>query len=241
MKTILNILIFSSSFSLAQCDTTLLYFNSGLVQAKGCMKDNLKEGLWVYYQEYKSAPFDSMGIYLKGKKNGLWKYFAGGTGSIIIAEGEFKNDTKVGYWKEGVFEGKYVNGLKEGRWICYTAKDSIHIDEINYKNGVIHGVSKAYYDNGVLRYSLYFENGLPSGKYLKYSSKGKLMGEGQFKNGKECGEWKNYDDDGMLVSKGIYKFGLKCGTWTYYGEKGNPTKEEHYDNKGMLTQTVDYK
>jgi len=240
MKVILSILIFSNSFCIGQCDTSTLYWESGLIKAKGCMEKGSKEGRWVYFQNYILSPIDSIGSFLKGKKMGLWKFYVPGAEKLIVSQGEFIDDKKVGYWKEDGFEGEYLNGLKEGCWIGYSAIDSLHVDEINYKNGRMEGISKGYYPNGNLRFSAFYRNGLFDGEFIKFSSGGKLMEKGRYKKGHMEGEWYTSDAAGLPISKGMYKKGIKQGTWLYYSEQGNLVKEEVYNKRGGVVKVLNF-
>lgn len=66
----------------------------------------------------------------------------------------------------------------------------------NYKNGMQHGLSTYYHENGI-------------------KSK-----EGNYENGKEIGNWKLWYKDGKLKSEENYYLGRKYGAFTNYYDSG---------------------
>lgn len=65
-------------------------------------------------------------IYQKGKRNGeytLYKF----DGTVLI-KGVYEDDVKNGFWihKGYRIQGKYKNGLKQGKWKWYYAEDKYY-------------------------------------------------------------------------------------------------------------------
>ena len=70
-----------------------------------------------------------------------------------------------------------------------------------YKNGVLHGLSKKYSDKEVLIEEVLYENGLANGMAKYYELSGNLKERGIYKNGKRIGKWEFYLDGEMIDEK----------------------------------------
>ena len=76
---------------------------------------------------------------------------------------------------EGMLQGRQ----REGVWTSYLPNSRVRSRNV-YQNGVLHGITTVFHDNGVLYYS------------------------GTQRNGKPFGEWKFYDDKGTLAKTAVY-------------------------------------
>jgi len=75
--------------------------------------------------------------------------------------------------------------------------------EETYKNGVLDGESKYYYENGSVKAIHY--NWKKWTVYQKnYYDNGKLKSEGGYRDFSKKGEWLYYNEDGSLKDKKIY-------------------------------------
>ena len=188
------------------------------------------------------------GVYLNGKKNGKGKEYDSFSG-ILKFEGEYLNGKK---WQGKVFD-KFNNiafELKGGKGLIKEYSDyDILIFEGVYVNGVRNGKGKKY-NHLKLIFEGEYLNGKKNGKGKEYDYYGKLIFEGEYlygyklkgkeyinkklayegeylynrkwngkgydkdgniiyelKNG--CGRVKEYDDDGILVFEGEYLNGKR--------------------------------
>ena len=104
-----------------------------------------KDGYWITY--YANGNKRSEGNFRMGVKDGNWiQYYSNGNKK---SEGRFKNGLNEGWyvcWHEngtrqwegdyGPHVGKSYDGKKEGRWMCYSAKDGETVwRTIEYKHG----------------------------------------------------------------------------------------------------------
>ncbi|HMP28569.1 MAG TPA: TonB family protein [Saprospiraceae bacterium] len=80
----------------------------------------------------------------------------------IFIEGNFKNNTKVGRWKEYDKEGSYIDGKKSGEWKNYFPNGKLLSIE-NYLNDKLNGDQKIFNING----DLISNNTYEDGKLLK--------------------------------------------------------------------------
>ena len=65
-----------------------------------------------------------------------------------------------------------------------------------YKNGVIDGTQKCFYDNGQLNMYVEFKNGRKHGKDIRHHKNGKLKLKRIFENGEQIGNTVSWDENG---------------------------------------------
>ncbi|WP_161597554.1 toxin-antitoxin system YwqK family antitoxin [Fluviispira multicolorata] len=134
-------------------------------------------------------------------------------------------------------------------------------EEIEFKNGVIDGIAKGFYENGNLEYIMsgyyhgsydtvirYYEDGVMKskanhrknelhGKLLLYYENSQLQGDFNYVEGKEDGDFKVYYRHGELYSNGTFKNGKLNGTTTYYREDGEMCLNAHYEKDKLISIT----
>ena len=113
--------------------------------SEGKTVNGKKDGYWATF--YANGNKRSEGSYRMGVKEGNWiQYYRNGNKS---SEGRFKNGLNEGWyvcyhengtkrWEGdyGPHVGKSYDGRKEGRWLCYSARDGKTIWRlIHYKHG----------------------------------------------------------------------------------------------------------
>jgi hypothetical protein len=107
--------------------------------------DGFKHGKYISYSSYFGGTtfyVEEVGNFNHGKMEGIWKNFY--PNGSIYSIGSYKNNGKVGYWKEvfdseeKVFqEGTYVNGKRNGIWINTDDKETKKGYKATYKNGEV--------------------------------------------------------------------------------------------------------
>ena len=140
---------------------SVLFYMTGIMQAKGKYIDEKKDSTWNFYDE--SGKILSVENYTAGKKNGKAMVFFY-TG-VVSEEKSYKMDQLDGAYKE-YYESKkirrernYVNGKQVGKEVVYFPNGSVELMGVYNKNGKMHGVwitndkngkqiTKAVYDNG---------------------------------------------------------------------------------------------
>ena len=129
-----------------------------------------------------------------------------------------------------LFEGEYKNG--EGYEYIYgeDQETNIIIFEGEYINGIKNGKGKKYYDNGNLKFDGKYLNGKKwDGK--GYNRKGDLIYE--LKNGDGYVKryyYHEFKNDEVLIYEGEYKNGEKNGKGREYDKNGNFLYEGEYIN-----------
>lgn len=90
-----------------------------------------------------------------------------------------------------LMEGDMRNGQRNGVWTSYLPNGRVQSRNV-YEQGVLHGISTVFHENGVLYYS------------------------GAQRKGKPFGEWKFYDEQGVLARTVVYD---TTGTMVKPGDK----------------------
>ncbi len=188
----------------------------------GRVKDNSDSGFSIY-------------TYKQGKLDGL---------NVVFSEGRLR---EIGHWKDGLQNGLFQmytdkeilidhanfkdgerNGLTEQ---FYSDTGKLRLSA-NYKNGVLDGVFKAYYQNGNMQAEVAYQNGEMNGKFKEYYENKNVRISGSYKKSLQNGEWKSYLEDGTLESIINYKDGMLNGLKEDFYKNGNVwTRREFKDNE----------
>jgi membrane associated rhomboid family serine protease/antitoxin component YwqK of YwqJK toxin-antitoxin module len=135
------------------------YYRNGDVQMKGGYKDNLRDGVFLYYSDRKT--YESAGRYSKGRSVGKWEHFHWNgklKEEVFYGNGAFTRNTwdslgrpqvvngygkSVTWHDNGVIleEGEYRNGKKEGYFRGYHRDGSPYYEELFRDNDLIRGVA----------------------------------------------------------------------------------------------------
>ncbi|TCP24677.1 antitoxin component YwqK of YwqJK toxin-antitoxin module [Tenacibaculum skagerrakense] len=192
-----------------------------------------------------------------GKRDGIWRKFY--DNGDIRYEGEFQNGKEIGtftFYNQGssypsivkIFSkksdtatvkffnksrvkttGKMVGKKRVGKWIYYFEDGKRVFSEENYKDGLLNGVVKNFYDNGNVTEETHYKEGKKHGSSKIYTENGVLIEDVNYVDGKLNGLAKYFDIKGVIKEKGIYADGARAGKWEYYidgevSEKGRPRK-----------------
>ena len=180
------------------------------IMAKGEIKDGLKNGEWLYFNE-------NSGGWEQSSPNNLQAIVAFYSEGIL--NGEMKEWTYDG---EVRVIGNYTNGLKEGKEIMYWANGNTQTDS-EFKNGEEVGIRTSYHENGKIRNTLTFRPH-PKGEvirdYTNYKD-GTLEEERFYKDGMDNGRWKYYYESGNKKEEREFKDDKKNGEWLQWYENGN--------------------
>lgn len=203
-------------------------------------KKLLKSG--VVYIKNENTPYtgifegrDLREVYKEGIKNGYFK------GTVKVEEKEF------------LFEGRYVQGIKNGLWyLKYRNGETKAIMKYNYdrphghwsyfyenkllsgyenlKDGLLTGKVVQYNKNGTLKASLNYKNGLLMEEGSFYYDSGNIKIETNFKLGKINGPIRIYSDSGNLLLDGNYVNNKREGKWTMFYRNGDLKTAVEYKN-----------
>ena len=218
------------------------YLYNFKIKGREYFKGNLEyEGEYLYDKKWNGKGFDENGNIVYELKNGNGKvkeYYS--FGENIIFEGEYLNGLKEGNGKvffidkekKLIFEGVYRNGK---RW---NGKGYDIDGTLSYelKNGK--GFVEEYdYINKHLIYQGDYLNGVKNGQGRKFSFIG-LIFEGEFNKGIIMGKGKEYEQDDIIF-EGEYINGNRYGLGKEY-DNGNLIFEGEYINGKRNGKGIEY-
>lgn len=131
------------------------------------------------------------------------------------------------------FKREYLNGKQNGLTVNYDPSwGDFMKSEIRFKKGILHGIQRFYWFNGLLSEEYFMHNGQKEGVYKKFNSDGRLEIERNFKKGKLEGreiEFTFYRNDALRITN--WSNGKKHGKEYIWFEKSFKLKSETtYDN-----------
>jgi len=111
------------------------------------------------------------------------------------------------------------------------------LTETKYKNGLLHGETKEYHDNGRLAKLDMYKEGHLHGEIKKYYKNGRLEELITYKDGKREGAMKCYYTNGALKIDSLYKNGRVDGLQKIYYKTGELWSETKYKNGELIVET----
>ena len=126
-----------------------------------------------------------------------------------------------------IFEGKIIEGLREGKWTIYY-KSGVLMATGNFKDGKGDGAWVYYHGNGQLKAKSNLKDGEADGLSEEYNLNGQLIVKDNWKNGKKDGLQEYYYKNGKIRFKANYV-------------EGNMESFECFDKAGIKTTVSSYK
>lgn len=158
------------------------FYRNGDIQMKGSYKDNLKDGVFLYYSDHKT--YTSAGRYVREEAAGKWEsfywngaletetYYTNGTfvktvldslGNVQVQDG---NGVVTKWHSNGAVAetGQYVEGRRSGDWLGYFRDGEAYFREFYNDNRLVQGAAvdergKRYVYDELSRYA-YPEKGM---------------------------------------------------------------------------------
>ena len=188
----------------------------GYIKSKGKYSNDLRQGLWNYYdREIEGAPIILKGYFVDGKPEGLWQYFFVDeeTGfSKIAAQGSMHNGNFEGEWKTYHWTNGAVASVgslmpntnandSTNHFDLYTFFSYLYMltDYVNDVEVNKTGVWNYYHDQNQLNVSGLYVNGKKEGEWIFHYETGNLKEKGTYRNGQKQGEWLTYHPDTNMV------------------------------------------
>lgn len=225
------------------------YSATGNKESEGTYVNGTSHGNWHWY--FPNGKISKDIHYAYNNRDSIWTFY--NNDGTINAKIAYQNDVRHGltevYNPEGilVLEKKFENGdlvsyrsrTKNGtlsEWIKVTGKEEILLShfangkvayEEPYKNGLIHGTLKEYYQSGQLHSEVNFENGDYHGGFIEYFPNGKVKIKGNYKYDNADGNWLEYDEKGNLIKSENYLTGTLNGSFIEF-ENGKKVREMEY-------------
>ncbi len=193
----------------------LTFYEKGELKSKGSYLADKKTGPWFFY--YRDSTIEQTGSYEEDRPEGMWKWYF--QGQILQKEERYRNGLLSGnsieYDSLGnvLAKGAYFEGQRDGRW-THELRD--HKEVGRYKDGLMTGEWKYFYDDGTLQFVGSFIDGIPHATHVYYYPSGKVRVEGDYVYGKKEGSWRYYDKNGLLIVTVYYENGKEI---KYNGSK----------------------
>ena len=100
--------------------------------------------------------------------------------------------------------------------------------EINWRNGILHGLFESWYDNGTNRAKGNWKEKKKEGLWVYWYESGQRKQEGTFKDGKQNGLVKEWFENGQISQEGNWKDDKKNGSIVFWYENGQKEEEGTY-------------
>jgi antitoxin component YwqK of YwqJK toxin-antitoxin module len=108
---------------------------------------------------------------------------------------------------------------------------------VNYKNGILNGTYKFYWENGELKVNGEYSNGLYKGKWNYFDYTGIKIGEGHFNNGNGIQIEYSLKTGKKIKETNIIK-NKKNGLETWWDDSGKKIKENIYADDIITHSTL---
>ena len=93
----------------------------------------------------------------------------------------------------------------EGAKVVGAASPAGTLQRCELSGGVRHGPSRAWYDDGRLRYETEWWQGMKHGKFTLWYPNGQKRAEGQDRHGIPDGAWTSWAEDGTLAQAQVFQ------------------------------------
>jgi uncharacterized protein len=162
------------------------YYKNGIMESLVSYKNGTVTGL--YRRWYENGVLAEEGTYDCGKKCSLFRRW---NEERILESADIFPSTNMDEYTEIEFYPK--GGYKrETKYIIVDAK------------GVIHGIERAWYENGNLYFTCPYNEGKVNGVCVKYYEDGKRWKEETWVKGKRHGPFTTYHKNGLVSVEGTY-------------------------------------
>ena len=138
----------------------------------------------------------------------------------VVNEYELEARDGIAYLKgtETPYTGKQIGWHENGK------KEA----ELNWRNGMQHGLFESWYDNGTNRAKGNWKEKKKEGLWVYWYESGQRKQEGTFKDGKQNGLVKEWFENGQISQEGNWKDDKKNGSIVFWYENGQKEEEGTY-------------
>jgi antitoxin component YwqK of YwqJK toxin-antitoxin module len=138
-------------------------------------------------------------------------------------------------------EISHVNNMIQGEFILFENNEKNDTIEYHtYKNNLMDGPQKYYYENSKLGKHVYYKAGLLDGPHTTYTDSGKVEMKLHYKQGKKDGKWIYYYESGKEAHVENWSNGLKNGEFKTMDEKGMILEQYFFKNDVPEGKHVEY-
>jgi len=177
-------------------------YPNGKLMYKGCFQNRQPVGEFIRY--YPTGVTKARMNYKLNKINAKLYDERGSLAAVGNYIGG-KKDSIWTYYKRGkiISRDSYLNGMKHGLSVVYGDEGNL-CEENHWYKGSKNGVWRRYYSDGHKKFEATYMNSRLDGKFIAYSREGKVDTEGVYSDNVKNGEWKYYDYLGAVRLKLVY-------------------------------------
>lgn len=193
-------------------------------------KNNLKQGLWVYFYDTLHTMVSCKGNFVDDKREGVWtNFYRSGKVKSTITFSENRESGYVKFFYENgqvSEEGLWVNNHWVGEYRYYYSNGQLAYRWNHDENGRRTGQQQYFYENGKVRITGNWVEGMEDGQITEYYEGGRVRSESQWKNGFTDGVMKEYYEDGSLSAEYVFNNGIYDAVASrVYRERKKPREE----------------
>jgi len=200
-----------------------ILFISDLTNAQSTLNqldvNGKRHGVWK--KLYANGNLRYVGSFEHGKEIGTFKFYAitGEKHPMVIKKFKVSNAiADVQYFSTNAVlesEGKMDGKKRIGVWTYYFVDGKTILSTESYKNGLLDGVTKTYYNSGEVAEIAHFQADKLNGNRTRYSDTGAVTENLTYQNGIIHGPAVIYDQEGAIFAQGSYENGIKTGIWEF--------------------------
>ena len=211
----------------------LFWYENGLKEKEGRYKDGVKDGLWFEW-DLNGKIKEEVRYSIDNKiEETIYTYYENGNKKSKEKWANGKRDGLFTYWDENglkLKEGKYRNGLMEGKW------EFLFFDKKVEKWRSLKGSFKSGDGGNRSKNSGVPRNGR-NGLFTVFYSNGKKKSIKYYKDGTLDGKIKKYYENGQMESQTTFKDGIMVGKYESWFDDGNKELEYYYNDDGTRDPT----
>lgn len=211
-------IMYSGNFGKPFTGTCETCYMNGKIHHRVSFVDGKENGIDTTY--YESGCPQVIRNHIRGVENGQWIYYYDSTNYIA-------------------WEMNYQLGKKHGKHIFFEA-DGDTIRWENYKNGLLDGIKRTYYDGSKIKNEISYKDGKFDGHFKVYNPDGVIIQDVNYVDGKKHEEAKYYYDDGTLLRTENWDMGVKNGEFKVFYYQGNLQSTETYKKGQKIGWFIDY-
>lgn len=199
--------------------------SDGGAVSKGMIVDDFYEGRWTIEARDDEEQMSGFDTYKHGDLDGPSERMCHGE---VVQRGDFVAGQQHGDWIMPWGEGRYAQGVREGRWTLRMDGGGVQVVDFvaDKKHGELREVDAA----GVLRLVEHYRAGVLDGLRETYAANGKLTYSASYANGQIEGRALTYTDDGaVLLSDISWRHGSREGALRLYHPNGQPDTVATYE------------
>ncbi|MDO5635971.1 MAG: hypothetical protein Q4G18_01805 [Myroides sp.] len=180
MNKILFFLIILFTFS---CSTSQTVITENGKEGKGYLKNNLKNGKWIFSKDGK---INSSGKFYKNNKNGKWKYYY--SNGKLHQKGKYIDDKQSGIWMyyfdsgELMGFGEFSENKQIGLWKWFHKNGNLYTERF-YNDGKLMEIKSCFDKNGKIQDCGKIINGFGKMLFHDLENESTATEEFEFENG----------------------------------------------------------